>query len=67
MEKPKRIPGQVVYVQLRVYEPTTKKMRNCRGLSLRFEKFTPEEVHGILVTAVLNAVPTARIIGGGST
>jgi hypothetical protein len=60
--KPKRAAGQVVYVGLRVYDPGTKKMRNCRGLGFRLEKFTPEEVHSIIKNAVLTAVPTARVI-----
>lgn len=61
-EKPKRVPGQVVYVGLRVYDPRSKKMRNCRGLGFRLEKFTPEEVHSIIKNAVLTTVPTARVI-----
>jgi hypothetical protein len=52
---------------MRMYDPVTKKMKGCNGMNLRLEKFTPQEVHDILVDAVLKAVPTARVIGERTT
>jgi hypothetical protein len=60
--KSERPPGRVVYVGLRVYDPETRRMKNCRGLTIRFEKFAPKEVYDIIVKAALEQVPTARIV-----
>lgn len=61
-EKPRHVPGRVVYVGFRVYDPKTQRMRSCRGLNIRLEKFTPQEAHDLIVRAVLDGVSTARIV-----
>lgn len=63
--KSRHVAGRVVYIGFRVYDPALRKMRSCRGLNIRAEKFSPDEVHRIVVDALLTAVPTARIIRRG--
>lgn len=48
----KRVPGRTVYIGLRKYDTTRRRLVNCKGFNIRAFDFSPEEVHRIILDAL---------------
>jgi hypothetical protein len=62
-ERRKGVSARTVYIGLRHYKDFV--LRNCKGFNLRAYDFTPEEVHGIILTALQQAAQRAQLLAKG--